>query len=151
LFVLSLLVTAMVIVVPIVSVHRLYSWYKEEHTIHQIKHKKPIDPHYKKAMEELDDMDRLMGLLPPKPLPVQKPKPSYGKNYHYTTITNSPFETLTPIQQEFVKRTRANAELKQLAKDAQRRFIEQNTFCLTCNKHGIHAHMMNEVNSDAPF
>lgn len=115
------------------------------HSILTIKNKKAIvNSFVKKAMEELDDIDRSMGLLPPKPLPAPKSIPSYGKNYHYTKVLNTLVEDLTPIQQEFIKRKKANDQLKELALRAQRYYLSE-CECMICDTPGIHTH------SDVPF
>lgn len=135
----------LVSLVPFINIiSNTYSWFKEEHTIHQIKHKKSVDPFFKKAMEELDDMDRLVGLLPPKPLPAPKSIPSYSRNHYYSKVSSSPFEALTPIQQEFIKRKRANDQLKEMALYAHRDYLSKYK-CVICDMQGIHTH------SDVPF
>lgn len=88
------------------------------------------DPHYLRAMEELDDIDRLIGLLPPKEEPKVKvkisqlrPTPGGIGAAHFKD-----WRKIGPVEHE-----------RRMQK------IEEAVHCMVCAEPGVHTHMMEEA------
>lgn len=99
------------------------------------------DPHFLRAMEELDDIDRILGLLPPKPPSTQQMMEE--------VVREALPKAIGPVKMppryvgtDFWRRS-FEEEVKREAEKAKK-LAELECHCMVCDKPGIHTHWVQE-------
>lgn len=89
------------------------------------------NPHYRKAMEELDEIDITLGIMDPKPKPHQYIK--------------------APKTVEYSELSRISFEQKKMAAAAHARYqqkLAHDIKCMKCDKPGIHTHVIPAIQTE---